>query len=210
MNFLLALSNDYVMLLEMKTVQIINGKKVCSKCLENKDVSEFYESKILKSGYTSLCKNCSKKYYQENKEKFYNRNKEWKNRNPEKVKELATAHRLRDIDRYRRSKTKYYITHTKSERKRSLEYQRNLKTSSPEKLKEIKRKASKNWKNRNPEKVKAHTIFNNAVKEGLLVRQPCIVCNSPKSCGHHPDYSKPLEVTWLCNKHHSLLHRKYS
>jgi hypothetical protein len=210
MNFLLALSNDYVMLLEMKTVQIINGKKVCSKCLENKDVSEFYESKNLRCGYSSICKLCTKKYYQENKEKFYKSNKKWKESNPEKVKELADAYRLRDIERYRRNKTKYYITHTKSERKRSLEYQRNLKISSPEELKEIKRKATENWCNRNPEKVKAHTIFHKAIREGLLVRLPCIVCNNSESCGHHEDYSKPLEVTWLCHKHHMELHRKYN
>lgn len=24
---------------------------------------------------------------------------------------------------------------------------------------------------------------------------------------HHPDYSKPLEIIWLCNKHHDLLHK---
>lgn len=24
---------------------------------------------------------------------------------------------------------------------------------------------------------------------------------------HHPDYSKPLEIIWLCNKHHDLVHK---
>lgn len=26
--------------------------------------------------------------------------------------------------------------------------------------------------------------------------------------GHHPDYSKPLEVIWLCIRHHTDLHLK--
>ena len=27
---------------------------------------------------------------------------------------------------------------------------------------------------------------------------------------HHEDYSKPLEVMWLCKKHHGERHRKYA
>jgi len=43
-----------------------------------------------------------------------------------------------------------------------------------------------------------------AVKAGELIRQPCEVCGDSKSEGHHKDYTKPLEVEWLCRKHHKL------
>jgi hypothetical protein len=46
-----------------------------------------------------------------------------------------------------------------------------------------------------------------AVKAGEIKRMPCIVCGDKKSQGHHPDYSKPLEVVWLCKRHHLRLHR---
>ena len=57
-----------------------------------------------------------------------------------------------------------------------------------------------------PEKLKAKLKVYFAIKRGTMKRNPCIICGNPRSLGHHPDYSKPLEVTWLCSKHHQALH----
>jgi hypothetical protein len=35
---------------------------------------------------------------------------------------------------------------------------------------------------------------------------PCVVCGNPKTDGHHEDYSKVLDVVWLCRKHHMERH----
>lgn len=43
-------------------------------------------------------------------------------------------------------------------------------------------------------------------RRGLLEPEACKVCGSPAQM-HHPDYSKPLEVVWLCVKHHRELHQ---
>jgi len=43
-------------------------------------------------------------------------------------------------------------------------------------------------------------------KTRVLTRQACEVCGDTKSEGHHEDYSKPLEVIWLCREHHLLRH----
>lgn len=75
----------------------------------------------------------------------------------------------------------------------------------PDRKKKIKLYA----KNRNvkfPEKALARTKLYNAVRSGKLIRLPCEVCGDPKSQGHHHDYSKPLDVKWLCFKHHRLEH----
>ena len=46
-----------------------------------------------------------------------------------------------------------------------------------------------------------------AIKDGSLVRGECEVCGTnDKTEGHHDDYSKPLDVRWLCRKHHSQWH----
>jgi hypothetical protein len=55
-----------------------------------------------------------------------------------------------------------------------------------------------------PEKYKARHALSNAVRDRKIIRTPCVECGNPKVEGHHEDYSKPLEVVWLCNKHHRI------
>lgn len=65
------------------------------------------------------------------------------------------------------------------------------------------------WQLRNPEKRRAHEILNRAVRRGEVSRQPCEVCGATATVdGHHEDYSRPLEVTWLCRTHHKRRHRR--
>lgn len=61
---------------------------------------------------------------------------------------------------------------------------------------------------RDPLKVHAHNAVSNAVRKGELVRpDQCSECRRTiKIEGHHPDYTKPLDVLWLCNRCHRLLH----
>jgi len=54
----------------------------------------------------------------------------------------------------------------------------------------------------------ARNAVSNAIRNNKLKKQPCEVCGELKVQAHHEDYSKPLEVNWLCKDHHSELHRK--
>jgi hypothetical protein len=40
------------------------------------------------------------------------------------------------------------------------------------------------------------------------MKSPCEVCGNQKAEAHHDDYSKLLEVRWLCDEHHKQHHRK--
>lgn len=52
----------------------------------------------------------------------------------------------------------------------------------------------------------ARTCFKAAVYNGAITQKPCAVCDDPHSEGHHFDYTRPLEVIWLCKPHHGAVH----
>ena len=92
-----------------------------------------------------------------------------------------------DVRKNREARRDYYV-----------EYDRE-RSKAPERIKSIGR--------RTPVRLKATQKVYQAVKRGKLVRQPCEVCGAEKVEAHHPDYSKPLDVMWLCRKHHADWHR---
>ena len=64
------------------------------------------------------------------------------------------------------------------------------------------------YRKNNPEKYAATTALNHAIERHGMVKGVCEVCGTTVNVqGHHPDYSKPLEVVWLCAKHHQEVHR---
>lgn len=74
------------------------------------------------------------------------------------------------------------------------------------------RKRSDRWKERHPEKYRAKQTVNNAVRDGRLDRpDSCSECDKKGLVhGHHHDYNKPLDVTWLCPPCHSKEHKNES
>lgn len=54
----------------------------------------------------------------------------------------------------------------------------------------------------------ARWAVNRAIAAGRLVRQPCANCGAAKSQAHHSDYSKPLDVRWLCQPCHMKAHKE--
>lgn len=62
------------------------------------------------------------------------------------------------------------------------------------------------WRKDNPEAYKAHTVVKSAIRNKTLFSLSCEICGEFKTHAHHEDYSKPLEVKWLCAKHHARHH----
>lgn len=68
-------------------------------------------------------------------------------------------------------------------------------------------KAAKRWNEKNPLKVAAHEATTKAIIDGDIEVAPCEVCGEEKAEAHHDDYSKQLDVRFLCSQHHNDWHR---
>lgn len=82
-----------------------------------------------------------------------------------------------------------------------------LKYSKSEKGRQKRNEATKRARLKFPEKWEARKLLRLAIRRGEITKEKCRVCESANVQGHHPDYSKPLYVIWLCSKHHTEIHK---
>ena len=126
------------------------------------------------------CKNCSKKANKEYKHNWYGANKQ----------------------RILRNRKKYFQENKKEE----LERTKKWRLKNPEKTKIQRRKDAKIEGERYPEKIKARMEANNKIK--ISKNKMCEICKINKAENkHHEDYTKPLEVMFVCIPCHNQLHK---
>lgn len=178
--------------------------KKCKKCHLDMAETEFYRNH-------DECKRCWNQYcskrIKEKKEldpNYLNTRRvylqEWRKNNPEKQKKYTKTSLEKNKDKI------------------------NAKRKSPEARKALN-ESVKDWRRRNPERFKeterlrkqrkkeqtlAVAKINQKISRGLIIKpSKCEKCQ--KDCnpeGHHEDYSKPLEVKWLCHVCHRHAHGK--
>lgn len=71
------------------------------------------------------------------------------------------------------------------------------------KIKNLWRKQNR-WKNRL--KINARNRVWNLILSGKLSKKPCSKCPDKMGEAHHTDYTRPLEIIWLCRKCHNKEH----
>jgi len=125
--------------------------------------------------------NCIQCLVAKSENDFYKSNK---SRCKDCVKKSVKKHRAEKIDYYRQY-----------DRTRALNPNRMAKSKEIVSL----------WKWKYPERRKAQVALDNAVRDGRVKKLPCFVCGE-KAEAHHPDYSAPLDVVWLCPPHHKQTH----
>lgn len=97
--------------------------------------------------------------------------------------------------------------HRKDNIERIREYDRE-RSKRPERVAKTQRNTAE-YREKYPERYAANTAVNNALRSGELEKWPCLCCGDDKVEAHHPDYSSPLSVVWLCAAHHKEIHLAY-
>lgn len=135
-----------------------------------------------------------KEWIQKNRERHLEaqriRNKRWKLKNKDKIKEYAKNNRDKINEYKRKWRTK--------NKERLLEYRKRYK------------KSKEQYELRNKPKTSARHAVLYAIRTGKLIKpKKCTLCNSERLIhGHHEDYSKKLDVIWVCEPCHVMIHNK--
>jgi len=64
------------------------------------------------------------------------------------------------------------------------------------------------WRAEDKRRQLGHVAVARAIRNGSLLRLPCVRCGEAKSVAHHDDYDKPLDVMWLCQPCHKQRHKE--
>lgn len=99
-----------------------------------------------------------------------------------------------------KSCTRYDVRENRKKRKEYYDAYDRKRSKRPDRIASIQR-------SREPHKALATKQVYQAVKQGKLRREPCVFCGATEVEAHHHDYAKPLDVMWLCRRHHAALHR---
>lgn len=155
--------------------------KECRECLRELPLSSFHKHKLLKDGVRNICKDCAKarakNYYYGNREK--------------KLKYAASRRASPD------------------QKKKNSDYHKEYRKRDGYKRGQRERTRRYNSKPGSYVKVCARTALNNAVQQGVIEKPSyCSRCgkNSHLIEGHHKDYTKALDVDWLCPSCHGEEH----
>jgi hypothetical protein len=116
--------------------------------------------------------------------------------------------RTRRLRRQQASQVKYMAAN-RDKHNAAIRARRKISPLSTEYARQLKQ----SYMTRYPKRFAAQRLFSNRLQQGKIERGPCAISNemcSGKIEGHHCDYNKPLEVVWLCKKHHGAWHRVFA
>jgi len=92
--------------------------------------------------------------------------------------------------------------------RRGIEYARENSRRHKQRHQAKYTEKQREWRVDSPLKYKAHNRAGKAIRLGKLQRpKECERCGAMGRIeGHHPDYTKPLEIQWLCSRCHMKEH----
>lgn len=194
--------------------------KECKKCKLVKEQNEFTKDKQKIDGFYSYCKKCVSErnacIREEKKEQIKKYSDEYRQKNREILREKSRKFFMENKEKCLEKGRKSYNLHKEEIAKRRKKIRNNEMERHKENLRQkewrkknpsLFRSYIKNWQQKNREKHASHQKVHRAVEKGTLIRaEHCEKCGLiSKTEGHHEDYSKPLEVKWLCRRCHAKI-----
>lgn len=169
--------------------------RTCNCCGELKPLSSYGRNKGMPDGLLKVCKACMNAKQTARAKTDHGRalsrknGKAYRKRNAQKISEREKERRRREPERVRR------IARESAARRHAAD---------PQRFRERTRK----WAKENPTRRRAQRQLNRAVEVGEVIPpKQCSLCKGVPGRGrdgrrliqaHHPDYSRPLDVEWLC------------
>lgn len=154
--------------------------KVCQVCRVSKELEQFHADKRGSQGRSNRCRSCASEYAKV----YYSLNKE-------QIKATSREYRGSNAGNIKR-KIKEWLSTEGGKAKTAA----------------VKKKHRQKY----PDRHTARKLLRLAVKSGDVVRGE--VCETPGCSsaagleGHHVDYTRPLQVVWLCKPCHTAVHRR--
>lgn len=138
-----------------------------------------------------------KRHYAEHRQEELAKNKEYREKHKKEIAVSRKKYVSKNADKIRETKRKWY-----EENKEVIAEKRRIYCRK-------KSEYMKRWHGTYRKNKTGNAIYKvyNALKTGILVKQPCEICGAEPAEAHHDDYNKPLEVRWLCKCHHVEWHK---
>lgn len=169
--------------------------KTCRCCGESKPLGQMSKAGKTKDGvqrYAALCKSCDAERW-----------REWRARDPDSYRRHRRERRARDGDRERAAQRGRYWRNP--EKARAAARAR----AASDRGRALNTLAVTRWQAAHPKALAAHRAVTRAKRRGeLVVPDRCAIagCDRPAAHAHHADYERPLDVLFVCARHHERLH----
>ena len=170
----------------------------CPKCGSDQGLDRFYRSPKKASGFLSWCKSC---YAARDANPQYRKNRRLYLAEYGQRPSVKAIHRERVKTPHAKAVRKVW-RRTDAFRQKRKEYMAHMTPEMRERWRVYRRAYERAHRTKNL----ARLLTSLMRRFGYLVPGPCAKCGHAKVVAHHPDYSRPLDVIWLCRPCHVLLH----
>lgn len=175
--------------------------KVCSKCKEELDISQFGKNRSKKNGIQSQCKKCEKEFKTKNRDHIREFDRKYKKEHKQQTKEYNSKYReihKKEIEERRKKDRDYYKLYRETKKNEKQLYDRQYRTKNKTRIAErvskkfkLNCETSKEFKH----KFEGRRYVTFALKPNIVKRDgyKCSLCGSEKDLKSH--HIKPVKTS---------------